>query len=98
MSQGSIKVGKRGAIVIPAVLREKYGFKEGTDIKVQPTEQGLLLQPVASFPVEIYTPERKAEFMLNNAVTREEYLDARRQVQEMGLDPESIPHEKMSLS
>ncbi len=98
MPEGTIKVGKRGAIVIPAALREKYGFKEGTNILIQPTEQGLLLQPVASFPVEIYTPERKAEFMLNNAVTREEYLEARRQVQEMGLNPESIPHEKMPVS
>lgn len=44
--------------------------------------------------VEIYTPVRKAEFLLNNAVDAEDYARARRLVRQMGLDPDSIVHGK----
>ena len=43
--------------------------------------------------VELYTDERVAEFLLNNAVTAAEYRQARREVaEEFGLDPDAIPH------
>jgi hypothetical protein len=42
--------------------------------------------------VETYASERKAEFLLNNAVDDEDYWDARKEVREMGLDPDLIPH------
>ena len=89
------KVGKRGTIVIPAALRQKYGFKEGSQIVVEPVPEGVLLRPVVTLPIEIYTPERKAEFLLNNAVTPDDYAVAVKQVREMGLDPKQIPHKKM---
>jgi AbrB family looped-hinge helix DNA binding protein len=88
------KVGKRGTIVIPAALRQKYGFEEGSQIVVEPVPEGVLLRPVVMLPIEIYTPERKAEFLLNNAITPEDYTIAVEQVREMGLDPEQIPHKK----
>jgi hypothetical protein len=37
--------------------------------------------------VEIYRPERKAEFLLSNAVDQKDYRAARNEVQRMGLDP-----------
>jgi acyl-CoA synthetase (AMP-forming)/AMP-acid ligase II len=43
-------------------------------------------------PVERYSPERKAEFLLNNAVDGADYRKARKEVRELGLDPDSIPH------
>jgi len=89
------KVGKRGTIVIPAALRQKYGFEEGSQIVVEPVPEGVLLRPVVMLPIEIYTPERKAEFLLNNAITPEDYATAVEQVREMGLDPEQIPHGKI---
>jgi hypothetical protein len=46
------------------------------------------------YPVEMYTPERKAEFFLNNAVTKEDYAWAVKQVEAMGLNPKQIPHKK----
>ena len=88
------KVGKRGTIVIPAALRQKYGFEEGSQIVVEPVPEGVLLRPAVMLPIEIYTPERKAEFLLNNAITPEDYTIAVEQVREMGLDPEQIPHKK----
>jgi hypothetical protein len=44
--------------------------------------------------VEVYTPERKAEFLLNNAVDAEDYAQAMAEVRARGLDPDSIPHQK----
>jgi AbrB family looped-hinge helix DNA binding protein len=86
------KVGKRGTVVIPAVLRRKYGFEEGSQLTVEALPEGVFLRPVVTLPVEIYTPERKAEFLLNNAVTQEDYAAAVREVRNMGLDPETVPH------
>jgi hypothetical protein len=42
-------------------------------------------------PVEVYTPERKAGFLLNNAVTAEDCARAVKEVRRMSLDPEKIP-------
>ena len=89
------KIGKRGTIVIPAALRQKYGFEEGSQIVVEPVPEGVLLRPVVMLPIEIHTPARKAEFLLNNAITPEDYATAVEQVRKMGLDPEQIPHGKI---
>lgn len=43
-------------------------------------------------PVEDYSPERIAEFLLSNAVDADDYAEARREVEGMGLDPDTIPH------
>jgi len=43
-------------------------------------------------PVERYTPERKAEFLLSNAIDDADYRKARRAVRKLGIDPDSIPH------
>lgn len=94
MESETIKVGKRGAVVIPAGLRRKYGFEEGSLVVTEPRAEGVLLRPVVTLPIEIYTPERKAEFLLNNAITPEDYEWAVNEVRRLGLDPERIPHER----
>ena len=60
---------------------------------MEESSQGLLFKPVRSFEVETYTPERMAEFALNNAITAEEYDDALADAQAAGLDLNSIPHQ-----
>ena len=45
-------------------------------------------------PVEVYTSERKAEFLLNNAVDAADYPAAVEEVRKMELDPEQIAHDK----
>ena len=45
-------------------------------------------------PVEIYTQQRIAEFLLNNATDVSDYRRVREDVLRMGLDPDSIDHEK----
>ncbi|MBV8135122.1 MAG: hypothetical protein JO121_05695 [Deltaproteobacteria bacterium] len=42
--------------------------------------------------VEIYTPERIAQFLLNNSVTKEGYDDACEEVRKLGFDPAEVPH------
>ena len=41
---------------------------------------------------EAYSPERKAEFLLNNAVDADDYTEAVNEVHRLGIDPASIPH------
>ena len=88
------KIGKRGAVVIPAGLRRKYGFEEGSLVLAEAREEGVLLRPAVTLPLERYTPERKAEFLLNNAITPEDYAWAIEEVKKLGIDPKTIPHEK----
>ena len=46
-------------------------------------------------PVEIYTPERMAEFLLNNSIGADEYAEARDIVRrDFKLDPDKIEHYK----
>jgi AbrB family looped-hinge helix DNA binding protein len=94
MSMETTKIGRRGAVVIPAGLRRRYGFEEGSLVVAEARKEGILLRPAVTLPVERYTPERKAEFLLNNAVTSEDYEWALREVKKLGVDPKTIPHEK----
>jgi len=94
MDAETTKIGKRGTIVIPAGLRRKYGFEEGSLVVAEAQEQGILLRPAVMLPLERYTPQRKAEFLLNNAVTREDYAWALKEVKKLGIDPKTIPHDK----
>ena len=88
------KIGKRGALVIPANLRRKYGFEEGSIVVAEAREEGVLLRPAVTLPLERYTSERKAEFLLNNAVTPEDYAWALEEIKKIGIDPKTILHKK----
>jgi AbrB family looped-hinge helix DNA binding protein len=79
----AVKVGKRGAIVVPAKLRKRYGIEEGTLVTAEAREDGVLIRP-----------ERKAEFLLSNSATQKDYQRARKEVKKLGLDPEAIPHRR----
>lgn len=86
------KVGKRGTVVIPAALRRRYGLDEGSIVIAEEREEGILIRPAAVLPLETYTPERRAEFLLSNAVDAADYARAVQAVRELGLDPAAIPH------
>jgi AbrB family looped-hinge helix DNA binding protein len=90
----AVKVGKRGTIIIPAKLRKRYGIEEGAVVMTEPREDGVLIRPAIVLPVERYTPERKAEFLLSNATTAKDYQRARREVTKLGLDPDAVPHRR----
>jgi len=79
----SAKGSKRGAAVVRAKLREKFGIEEGSSVP-----------PAVTIPKEVWSPERKAAFLLGNAVDLEGYEWARREARRMGIDPDRIPHGK----
>lgn len=97
MSRESIRVGKRGAIVLPAKLRRQFGMEEGAMIIAEALEDGILLRPAVVLLVERYTDARKAEFLLNNAIGPDDYAWARDEVRQMGLDPDAIAHDAPPL-
>jgi AbrB family looped-hinge helix DNA binding protein len=86
------KVGRRGTVVLPARLRRRLGIEEGSFVVAEEREDGILIRPATVLPVEIYSPERRAEFLLNNAVGAEDYRHAQAEVKRMGLDPSRIKH------
>jgi AbrB family looped-hinge helix DNA binding protein len=86
------KIGKRGVVVIPARMRRRFGLEEGSLVIAEETDEGILIRPAVALPVEIYTPERQAEFLLSNAVDEAEYQEALKEVRQMGLNPDTIPH------
>ncbi len=90
----SARIGKRGTIVVPAELRRRFGLAEGSYVTAEPRDEGILLRPAILVPIEKYTPERKAEFLLTNATNRADYNRARREVKKLGLDPDSISHRR----
>lgn len=87
------KIGKRGTVVIPAAFRHRMGIDEGSYVVIEESEQGLLIHGAMVMPIEIYSTERKAEFLLNNALDAEDYRRAREDVHKLGLDPDKIAHE-----
>ena len=90
----SAKVGKRGAIIVPAKLRKRYGIEEGSIVVAEGTEDGILIRPAVVVPVERYSAERKAEFLLGNTTSRADYERARKAVRKLGLDPDAIQHRR----
>ena len=88
------KIGRNGTLVIPAKLRRRFGLREGGMVVLEETEDGISIRPAVAVPVEVYSPRRKAELLLNNAVDAADYRRAVRAVRKLGLDPETIPHRR----
>ena len=88
------KVGKRGTVVIPAKLRREYGIEEGSFVITEAREDGVLVRPAVALPVETYSDQRTAEFLLTNAVDEQDYAWAREEVRKLGLDPDHVPHDR----
>lgn len=86
------RVGKRGTFVIPASLRRRFGLVEGSEVIAEETPDGILIRPAITIALEIYSTERKAEFILSNAVDEQDYARALEEVRKLGLDPDTIPH------
>jgi antitoxin PrlF len=60
--QAKATINDRGVITIPAAMRQALGLKPNDEVLIEATEQGLLIRPVLSVPLEIYTEKRIAEF------------------------------------
>ena len=78
----------KGAIIVPARLRKRFGIEEAPWLQPRNERTEFLFV----VPVERYTPERKAEFLLATATSVADYRPARKEVRKLGIDPDSIPH------
>jgi len=81
-------------IVVPARLRKRFGLEEGTIVTAEERDDGILIRPAILVPVERYSPERKAEFLLSTATTGADYRKARTAVRSLGLDSDAISHQR----
>jgi len=80
--------------VIPAALRRRFGIEEGSYVVAEPCEGGVLIRPALVLPIEVYTLEHKAQFLLSNTIDAADFAEAVAEVRAMGLDPETIPRYK----
>lgn len=56
------KVGKRGTLVIPAKLRQRFGLKEGSLVIAEETSEGILIRSAVAVPT--YTQEQLEDLLL----------------------------------
>lgn len=89
-----VKLGKDGMLKFPEELRRLYGLREGKEVTVETSVEGIVINPVLDERLEVYTDERIAEFLLNNAIGEDEYWTMRKEVVKLGLDPDTILHTK----
>jgi antitoxin PrlF len=57
-----LNLTSRGVVTLPARMREAAGFPHNGQILAEITEEGLLLRPAVTLPVEVYSAARIAEF------------------------------------
>lgn len=60
--EATVTVSGRGLISIPAKIRKAAGIRPQDNLIAETTPEGILLRPALTLPIELYTPERVAEF------------------------------------
>jgi AbrB family looped-hinge helix DNA binding protein len=76
----SARVGKRGAIVVPAKLRKGFGIEEGTVVNAEEREDGILIRPAVVVPIEKYTPPSAKRSFFSSMTAAADYRKARTEV------------------
>jgi bifunctional DNA-binding transcriptional regulator/antitoxin component of YhaV-PrlF toxin-antitoxin module len=89
LKQVMVELGANGRLTLPEEFIRRFGLDEGSVVTIQEFDGGVLVRPIDSL-IETYSPERKAEFMLSNAIDAEDYAAAANEVRRMGLDPDQI--------
>jgi AbrB family looped-hinge helix DNA binding protein len=67
-----ININDRGTLTLPKELRRRLGVNGNSQVVAEETEEGVLLRAGMTFPIEIYSEKRLAEFDRHNeqALTR----------------------------
>lgn len=85
-----------GAVLLPAEVRDRFGLDDGALLAIEVDADAIVLRPIpiaSALEPENYTPERIAEFLLNNSIDAEDYTRAIEEVRGFGLDPGAILHD-----
>jgi bifunctional DNA-binding transcriptional regulator/antitoxin component of YhaV-PrlF toxin-antitoxin module len=86
----TIKMGKRGTLVLPVKLRKQFGLEDGSLIVTEAKEGEIRLRPAFMIEPPVWSPEETAYYILINSMTMEEWDRNLVQVLEMGVDPGKI--------
>lgn len=65
------KVGKRGTLVIPAKLRQRFGLQEGSLVIAEETSEGILLRPAIAVPTTGFTQGQIETLLLEGIASGE---------------------------
>jgi bifunctional DNA-binding transcriptional regulator/antitoxin component of YhaV-PrlF toxin-antitoxin module len=61
-----INMNSRGTLTLPKELRRRLGVNGSQQVVAEETEDGILIRAGATFPVEMYSEKRLAEFNRHN--------------------------------
>lgn len=61
-----ININERGTLTLPKEMRRRLGVQGNAQVVAEDTEEGILLRPGVTFPVEMYSEKRLAEFRKHN--------------------------------
>ena len=61
-----ININQRGTLTLPKEMRRRLGVSANGQVVAEETDEGVLLRAGVTFPVEIYSKKRLAEFHRNN--------------------------------
>jgi len=61
-----IQINQRGTLTLPKEMRRRLGVSANGQIVAEETDEGVLLRAGVTFPVEMYSEKRVAEFRQNN--------------------------------
>lgn len=61
-----VNINERGTLTLPREMRRRLGVNGQAQVVAEETDEGVLLRPGVTFPVEVYSDNRLAEFRRNN--------------------------------
>ena len=68
-----ININERGTLTLPKEMRRRLGVSRHAQIVAEETDEGILLRPGVTFPVELYSDRRLAEFRHHNEESLAKY-------------------------
>ena len=77
------KVSAKGWVVIPAVLRKRFGIKPGTSIVFQEADDGIVLVPETTDPVDALFGKLAGKISLTDALLKERTREIKREEAEL---------------
>ena len=90
MATTTIRMGKRGTLVLPAKLRKQFGLEDGSLVTTEVKDGEIRIRPAYVYEPEVWSDETTAYFMLVNSVTKEAFDRNLPDVLSMGIDPAKI--------
>jgi AbrB family looped-hinge helix DNA binding protein len=86
----TIKMGKRGTLVLPAKLRKQFGLEDGSLLVTEAKDGEIRLRPAFVYEPEVWSAEERAYFILINSMTKEDWDRNLPHVRELGIDPTQV--------